>query len=201
MSFELPFAQSSGPAAGERADAARNRERILTVATELVGERGIHGVSMQEIARGAGVCAGTIYRRFGDRAGLAMALLDAETIAFQESLLRGAPPLGPGAPADERLRAFGRGYVELVRRHADLFLAAEALDLKDDGSGPTSFYLTHLAVLLREACPGKDAELLARLFLAALGPAEILHWTERLGWPLDRVQDGWVVMVDALSAR
>jgi AcrR family transcriptional regulator len=196
---ELPFAQPSGPIAVERADAARNRERILTVATELVGERGIDHVSMQEIARGAGVGAGTIYRRFGDRAGLAMALLDAETIAFQEAVVRGCPPLGPGAPADERLRAFGRRYIELVSRHADLFLAASGLEARDGGGGPTSFWLTHLAVLLRQACPEQDAELLARMFLAAFGPAEILLWTERLGWPISRVHGGWVAMVDALA--
>lgn len=199
MAFELPFAEPSGPAAGERADAARNRERILTVANELVGARGLDAVSMQEIAREAGVGAGTIYRRFGDRAGLALALLDAETIAFQEAVIRGCPPLGPGAPADERLRAFGRRYVELVARHTDLFLAAERQAPRDT-SGPQSFWLTHLAVLLREACPAQDAELVARMFLAAFGPAEIQHWLQRLGWPLERVQDGWVAMVDALAA-
>lgn len=199
MPLELPFAQPSGPTAVERADAARNRERILTVATELVGERGLDCVSMQDIARGAGVGAGTIYRRFGDRAGLAMALLDAETIALQEALLRGCPPLGPGAPAAERLRAFGKRYIELVHRHADLFLAAGELDRRDAGNGPTSFYLTHLAVLLREACPDQDAEMLARMFLAAFGPAEIHHWTAVLEWPLTRVHGGWAAMVDALS--
>src|SRR4051794_30601351 len=97
------------PAAGsrERADAARNRERILAAATALVGERGIDQVSMDDVARAACVGTGTLYRRFGDRAGLAVALLDEDTRAFQDALIAGPPPLGPGAPPEERLRAFG----------------------------------------------------------------------------------------------
>ena len=200
VAFELPQAEPEGPAPAGRADAARNRERILTVASELVSGRGIDQVSMQEIAKGAGVGAGTIYRRFGDRAGLALALLDAETVAFQEELLRGAPPVGPGATADERLRAFGERYVELIDRHAALFLAAEGEAPRDRGNGPSSFYLTHLTVLLRDACPTRDHEMLARLLLSAFGPREIQHWRHRLGWPLARVQAGWVAMVDALVA-
>ena len=63
---------------------------------------------MQDVACAAGVGMGTMYRRFGDRAGLTFALLSERHRAFQEQLLRGAPPLGPGAPAARaaaRLRA------------------------------------------------------------------------------------------------
>jgi AcrR family transcriptional regulator len=194
--FELPLLGPDGSAA-ERADAARNRERILTVATELVGARGIDAVSMQEIARSAGVGAGTVYRRFGDRAGLALALLDAETREFQETLLRGAPPIGPGAPAVDRLKAFGGRYLEVLDVHAQLFVAAEGVP--EDRHGPTSFYLTHLAMLLREACPEQDAEHVARVLLAGFGPREIVHWRTVLGWPLLRVQAGWDALVDALA--
>jgi AcrR family transcriptional regulator len=196
--FELPLLAPDGSAA-ERADAARNRERILTVATQLVGARGIDAVSMQEIARSAGVGAGTVYRRFGDRAGLALALLDAETRSFLDALLRGEPPVGPGAPAVDRLKAFGRRYLEVLDVHAPLFVAAAGVP--EDRHGPTSFYLTHLAMLLREACPDQDAEHLARVLLAGFGPHEMLQWRTGLGWPLSRVQAGWSALVDALATR
>ena len=62
---------------------------------------------MEDVACKAGVGTGTLYRRFGDRAGLALALLDEQTREFQNELIAGPPPLGPGAPASERLRAFG----------------------------------------------------------------------------------------------
>ncbi|HWT21873.1 MAG TPA: helix-turn-helix domain-containing protein, partial [Solirubrobacteraceae bacterium] len=94
----------------ERADAARNRRRILEAAAALVQERGIACVSMEDVARAAGVGTGTLYRRFGDRAGLALALLEEDTREFQDALISGPPPLGPGASARERLQAFGPAY-------------------------------------------------------------------------------------------
>ena len=72
--FDLPVA--GGPA--ERADAARNRERILCAAARLFAEQDAGRVSMDAIAAAAGVGKGTIFRRFGDRAGLMHALLDEE---------------------------------------------------------------------------------------------------------------------------
>jgi hypothetical protein len=44
--------------------------------------------------------------------------------AFQAELLRGEPPLGPGAPAAERAAAFLRGYLELVDAYLPVLLAA-----------------------------------------------------------------------------
>lgn len=52
-----------------RADAQRNREAITTVALELIVRRGA-AVSMEEIARAAGVGVGTLYRHFPDRQAL-----------------------------------------------------------------------------------------------------------------------------------
>ncbi|WP_203918770.1 TetR/AcrR family transcriptional regulator [Rugosimonospora africana] len=52
-----------------RADAQRNRERILTAARELFREQGT-AVALDDIARRAGVGAGTLYRRFPDRDAL-----------------------------------------------------------------------------------------------------------------------------------
>ena len=83
---------------GERADAARNRERILCAAQRLFAERGAGCVSMDEVAEAAGVGKGTLFRRFGSRAALARAVLSEHESAFQEGIIRGEPPLGPGAP-------------------------------------------------------------------------------------------------------
>ena len=49
-----------------RADAARNRERILAAASELFAERGLDA-SMPELAERAGVGVGTVYRAFPDK--------------------------------------------------------------------------------------------------------------------------------------
>ncbi|BFO19011.1 hypothetical protein SHKM778_53990 [Streptomyces sp. KM77-8] len=81
-----------------RADAARNRARLLEAAALLVAERGPDGVTMEEVAAAARVGKGTVFRRFGDRTGLLTALLDHSEKKFQAAFLSGPPPLGPGAP-------------------------------------------------------------------------------------------------------
>ncbi|NUP35066.1 MAG: helix-turn-helix transcriptional regulator, partial [Streptomycetaceae bacterium] len=72
-STDVPL--TSGPPRRERADAVRNRRRILDAAAELFAAHGVEQVSMDAIATAAGVGKGTLFRRFGDRAGLAAALL------------------------------------------------------------------------------------------------------------------------------
>jgi AcrR family transcriptional regulator len=52
-----------------RADAQRNRERIIAGAAALISERGPE-VPMEDIAQRAGVGVGTLYRRFPDRHSL-----------------------------------------------------------------------------------------------------------------------------------
>jgi len=182
----------------ERADAARNRRRILAAAAELVAERGIDRVSMDDVARAACVGTGTLYRRFGDRAGLALALLDDHTRAFQDALIAGPAPLGPGVPAAERLHAFGDGYLDLLERHADILAAA--IPTARGPQGPEQLYTTHLVILLREATPDLDAEYTARAMLAMLHPAHHLYARRALEWPLERLRDGWHAFVDALTA-
>jgi AcrR family transcriptional regulator len=192
---ELPLFDT---APRERADAARNRERILAAAGELVECQGIDAVSMEAVARAASVGTGTLYRRFGDRAGLAYALLDEQTRDFQNALIAGPPPLGPGVPARERLRAFGDGYLDLLERHSGLMLAAAPNG--KDAPGPHSLYATHVAILLREAAPHVDAEFAAEALLATLAPSHHLRLRHAHGWPLDRLRGGWCDLVDALTA-
>src|SRR6266699_1710582 len=56
-----------------RRDAERNRQRILKAASEVFNERGLE-VSLDEIARYAGVGVGTVYRRFRTKEELVAAL-------------------------------------------------------------------------------------------------------------------------------
>lgn len=58
-----------------RADAERNRLRILAAAGELFATRGLD-VSLDEIAAHAGVGVGTVYRRFADKDALIDALFE-----------------------------------------------------------------------------------------------------------------------------
>src|SRR3954469_23085882 len=194
---ELPLFEG-GPAPKVRADAARNRARILEAASALVDELGIEHVSMEDVAKAACVGTGTLYRRFGDRAGLAFALLDEQTRDFQNALIAGPPPLGPGAPAHERLRAFGAGYLELLETHADLMVAAAPSP--KDGEAVSALYTTHLAILLREAAPPLDPQFTAEALLATFAPAHHLRVRHGLGWAVERLREGWYALVDAIAA-
>ena len=79
----------------ERGDAARNRALLLDAARRLIAERGTDAVTMDDIATAAGVGKGTLFRRFGSRAGLMMVLLDEDEKASQQAFMFGPPPLGP----------------------------------------------------------------------------------------------------------
>jgi AcrR family transcriptional regulator len=77
-----------------RADAFRNRQRILSAARELFSRRGL-GVPMEDIARQAGVGIGTLYRRFPTRADLIASAFEAKMAALADSAeeaLAGAEP-------------------------------------------------------------------------------------------------------------
>lgn len=156
----------------ERADAARNRAKILGAAERLFAERGVEGVGMDEVASAAGVGVGTLYRRFGDRAGLATALLGDREAQLQEAVLRGRAPLGPDAPPADRLRAFLCALVDLLEAHLDLYVLAETGDgAARYRSGLYAFYRLHITVVLRAARPDLDegqAGVLADALLAPL---------------------------------
>jgi AcrR family transcriptional regulator len=64
-----------GVARALRADAERNRQRLLEAAAELFAAKGL-SVGLDEIARHAGVGVGTAYRRFPDKAQLIDALFE-----------------------------------------------------------------------------------------------------------------------------
>ncbi len=152
-----------------RADAIRNRERVLATAERLFAERGVDAVSMDDIAVAAGVGKGTVYRHFGDRGGLALALLDEEERVLQEAMIRGPAPLGPGAPPEERLAAFLGALLDVHERHLDLVVASEtAAPGARFRSGAYAAWRAHIAILLREARPDADADALADAVLAPL---------------------------------
>jgi AcrR family transcriptional regulator len=153
---------------------------------------------MDEVAAAAGVGKGTLFRRFGDRAGLLRALLDERERAFQEELIRGEPPLGPGVPARERLVAFGNRLLEEIEIQGDLLLAAEA------GVPPGrrllhsvyAVHRAHVTALLRSVAPASDCDYLADVFLAALAAEVVLYQRRALGMPLERLKEGWRQLLD-----
>lgn len=160
----------------------------------MVAEQGADKVTMDGLADRAGLGKGTVFRRFGTRAGIFHALLDEEEKHFQERVMSGPPPLGPGAPAVERLVAFGRARLEFLVRH--MALARAAIDPGRPVALGDSPSLFHVRMLLSEACPevaGSGA--LAWQLVAALeGP--ILQAPDAPSPVVEDLVASWQVLVE-----
>lgn len=117
----------------ERADAARNRKAILKAADELFATSDSPGgVSMDDIARAAGVGKGTLFRRFGDRRNLIRQIYAARLAPLRERIESGPPPLGPDTPPRQRVAAIIDAIAVVKLDNAHLMLALE------EGDGATS---------------------------------------------------------------
>ncbi|KAB2342224.1 TetR family transcriptional regulator [Actinomadura rudentiformis] len=167
------------PPPKERADAARNRAKVLAAAAELFAAHGVESVSMDAVAAAAGVGKGTLFRRFGDKAGLAVALLDERERELQDAILFGPAPLGPGVPSADRLRAFADAYLDFVLAHLPLVRMSETAS---PGAryriGAYRFWHRHLTLLLDGE---SDPEALAHALLASLGAEHLMAVVDDLG--------------------
>ena len=134
----------------ERGDAARNRALLLDAARRLIAARGTETVTMDEIAAAAGVGKGTLFRRFGSRAGLMIVLLDEDEQAEQQVFLFGPAPLGPSAPPLERLLAYGRARLRFVHTHHALLSDIDR-DPQSRYNAPVTLHRNHIYVLLEAA--------------------------------------------------
>ena len=139
----------------------------------MLADEGADTLTMDALAQRAGLGKGTVFRRFGTRAGIFQALLDDDERAFQEQVLSGPPPLGPGAPPLDRLIAYGRARIGFLIEHREVARAAL------DGSQPipagaqTPLSQTHIRVLLGQIALGAADPGAADPGTATLGAADL----------------------------
>ena len=74
----------------------RDRLLLLATAREMLAEQGADKLTMDGLAERAGPGKGTVFRRFGTRAGISAALLDDDELAFIGRSWRSPPRLGSG---------------------------------------------------------------------------------------------------------
>lgn len=179
---ELLVLRTSPPK--ERADAERNRAAILDAAATLFREHGVASVNMDAIAAAAGVGKGTLFRRFTNKAGLAVALLDTRERDLQQAILYGPAPLGPGnqrkpPTPQQRLTAFVDAYLDYVLAHLDLVHMSETAS---PGAryriGAYRFWHRHVALLLTGR-PDPDTD--AHILLAPLAAEHVRAVLPSLG--------------------
>ncbi|MDP9792697.1 polyketide synthase 12 [Catenuloplanes nepalensis] len=185
---------------GERADAARNRAVLIATAREMLAESGTEKITMDALAERSGLGKGTVFRRFGTRAGIFQALLDDVEITFQERVLAGPPPLGPGAEPLDRLIAFGRARIAFMLENREI--ARAALDGRARGpAGPTPMTSMHIRMLLsRLSLDVPDLDLLAMQLTGALDAPLLLYTAQDANAPRgvamgERLALGWDELV------
>jgi len=178
----------------QRADAARNRRILLATAREMLAEQGADKITMDGLAERAGLGKGTVFRRFGTRAGIFQALLDDDEREFQERVLSGAPPLGPGAAPLDRLIAYGQARIDFLTDHREIARAAL------DGSQPvpagsqTPMSRVHIRYLLQQMRLGAaEPDVLALQLTAALDGPLLLYLSDSADAPLvsEHLRRGW----------
>lgn len=203
VTSSLPF----GRPRVERADAARNREHLLDVAREMIAEVGVNRLTTDGLAERAEVGKGTVFRRFGNRAGIFTALVDQADREFQELVISGPAPLGPGADPVARLVAYGRARVGFLFEHHAIVRAAldreQPVAIAGGGMSPT-----HIRMLLGQArreglLQITDLDTLAVQLAAALEGPLLLY----LGVDEDAAEDSarrddladsWKILVERL---
>jgi AcrR family transcriptional regulator len=190
-----------GAPPAERADAARNRLHLLATARQMLAEQGPDRLTMDGLAERAGLGKGTVFRRFGTRAGIFQALLDDDERTFQQRVLFGPPPLGPGAAPLERLIAYGRARAGFLVGHREI--ARAALDGNQPipaGRAPMS--QIHIRVLLGQlSLDWADLDMLTVQLAAALdGPVLLYPTSDQLTNAIDepgqRIGQAWQDLVE-----
>ena len=106
---------SRAPATSTRMPAEARREQLLDVAKAIVIQRGFHAVSIEGVAREAGISRPIVYGHFHDLEGLLDALVSREGARALGQLAEVLPAALAHSDPVERLAAALGGYLEAVR--------------------------------------------------------------------------------------
>src|SRR6266536_2128695 len=109
---------TAAPGGKRRMRGPERRAQLLGVARRVFGKAGFHGVSMDEVAKEAGVTKPILYDHFNSEEELYIALLDADASSLEERV-RGALTAPTGNR--ERIRQSFQAYFDFVDEHAGGF--------------------------------------------------------------------------------
>jgi AcrR family transcriptional regulator len=185
------------PGRSTRLPAAERREQLLDVTKGIVTERGFAAVSIEAVARGAGITRPVIYGHFRDLQGLLEALLRRESERALRQLQAILPTdLTAGDPREQLLAAL-EGYLAAVAEDPGTWRlllmppeGAPAL-LRDLLAIGRNAVVAHLADAARPGLgkggPSPDPELTARTLSAVADEAARLLLTDPERYPVDRL--------------
>ena len=181
-----------------RADAARNRTRVLDAARTAFAEQGLD-VGVEEIARRAGVGKGTLYRRFPTKEALVQAIFDdilADYEALADEAVAHAEPglaFANFLDAAARMQATNQGFYDVVTQR--LGTSALSTDQRRRFIAAAAHPLRRAqeAGRVRADLVAEDIQLMLRMLGATTRPAMDGsamddHWPRYLGLLLDALR-------------
>ncbi|MGI5446582.1 TetR/AcrR family transcriptional regulator [Streptomyces sp. CA-243310] len=165
----------------ERADALRNREAVLAAADALFAASGSpQSVSMDDIAAAAGVGKGTLFRRFGDRAGLIGAVIASRLEPLRRAVREAQDTTGssPRQRVADLLDASLRFKIE----NRNLMTAAEDAGLSSPYRAEHYGWWHEVLRAALDEVPGvHDADFTAHALLAAIRADLVAHLIDERG--------------------
>jgi len=178
--------------------AAQRREQLLDVTKELVGKQGFHDLSIEAIAKRAGITRPVVYAHFEDLDALLAAMLEREARRALGQLAAILPTALPDDGArSEALLAALRGYLETIQ--ADpvtwrlVLMPPEGAPsvLRETVENGRDAVVAALAQVVGSGLaperPSPDPELTARLLSALSDEAARLLLSNPEQYPLDRL--------------
>jgi AcrR family transcriptional regulator len=112
------MAASKPTAAKRRMRGPERRAQLIAVARKVFGRAGFHGVSMDEVAKEAGVTKPILYDHFPSKKELYLALIDADLAMLHDEVRKAL--LAPTGNR-QRIRASFQAYFDFVDEHAEGF--------------------------------------------------------------------------------
>lgn len=177
--------------------AAERRDQLLDVTTELVGERGFHGVSIEAVARRSGITRAVVYQHFDDLHDLLEAVIERETSrALTQVSETALTDLSQGNPTELMLESL-HAYLHAVQNQPHTW----RLVLMPPEGAPVSLHTSiaegRAAVLARltaavvpalaENGGFPDADLTARILSAIADEYARLVLTDPIRFPPERL--------------
>ncbi len=173
-------------------------------ARALFDRRGVTSVTMEEIAREAGVGKGTLYRRFPNKVDLCQALLDEPTRRLQSETLRilsaiGVAPLEKLGLFFERLVCFTEQNLDLLYGGHEVLVGGDRLAQfshpAHDWQRSTVLGLLRSAVRDGDLDAGTDLRYLSEALLAPLNVDLYYHQRRVEGLSPGRISAGMKTLV------
>lgn len=201
---EAGLAELGAAEAARRVRARLRSEQLLRAAARLMERRGSQAVSMQAVAAEAGVSVGLIYRYFGGKDDLLLAVIVDVLDAFAARVPAAIGAAGPGPV--ERLAAAFRAYCEVIdeHRHAAVLTYRESKSLTEAGREKIKELEVQtsepLRALLREGI-GAGLFVPVDVDLVACNLLLVAHAWALKHWYLGRTHsfDGYVAQQSALA--